>query len=369
MADEIETVTQIQEAAAEKASGHAVEDGSVRRQRDPGARRARGGAQAPGHVHRLHRRARPAPPDLGDRRQRGRRGAGRPLRPDRGHADRRRRDPGRGQRSRHPHRHRARPGAARGDPGADHAARRRQVRRRRLQGVRRPARRRRLRGQRAVQPPDRRGPQPRPRVAADRSPSACPTARSSRCARWSPARAPAPRSPTGPPRTIFETTHVLPRDDHQPVPRVRLPQQGPRDRGPRRAACTPRSPHRTSRTTRCSTRAPTSPTAAESDVDPRRGRRHGAAVPLRPRPGRLRRAPQPAQGQGQPDGDQLRGLDAREPRAADEPRGRDAVEHLLPGVGPHVRQHHQHPRGRHPRGGLPRGADRRWSTTGARSGG
>ena len=28
---------------------------------------------------------------------------------------------------------------------------------------------------------------------------------------------------------------VLPRDDHQPDPRVRLPQQGPRDRRPRRA--------------------------------------------------------------------------------------------------------------------------------------
>ena len=37
-----------------------------------------------------------------------------------------------------------------------------------------------------------------------------------------------------------------------------------------------------------------------------------------------------------------------------EPRGRDAVEHLLHRVGPHLRQQHQHPRGRHPRGGLPR---------------
>ena len=43
----------------------------------------------------------------------------------------------------------------------------------------------------------------------------------------------------------------------------------------------------------------------------RRGRRHRAALQVRPRPGRLRRAPQPAQGQGQPDDHQLRGRDAR----------------------------------------------------------
>ena len=34
-----------------------------------------------------------------------------------------------------------------------------------------------------------------------------------------------------------------------------------------------------------------------------------------------------------------------------------AVDDGLQRVGPHLRQHHQHPRGRHPRGGLPRGAD------------
>ena len=51
--------------------------------RRPGHHRPRGprgGAQAPGHVHRLDRRARPAPPRLGGRRQLGRRGARRPLR-------------------------------------------------------------------------------------------------------------------------------------------------------------------------------------------------------------------------------------------------------------------------------------------------
>ena len=40
----------------------------------------------PGHVHRLHRRARPAPPRLRGRRQRRRRGAGGPQRPRRGDA-------------------------------------------------------------------------------------------------------------------------------------------------------------------------------------------------------------------------------------------------------------------------------------------
>ncbi len=161
---------------------------------------------------------------------------------------------------------------------------------------------------------------------------------------------------------------VLPRDDHEPVPRVRLPQQGSRDRGARRAGARrgvragPRGRPDAARGCRRDRRH-------RGRRRARRGRCHGAAVPLRPGSRRLRRAPQPSQGQGQPDGDQLRGLDPREPRAADEPRGRDAVEHLLPGVGPHLRQHDQHPRGRHPRGGLPLGAHRPWSTTGARSGG
>ena len=52
----------------------------LRRALDHRPRGARGGAQAAGHVHRLDRGARPAPPGLGDRRQRRRRGAGRLLR-------------------------------------------------------------------------------------------------------------------------------------------------------------------------------------------------------------------------------------------------------------------------------------------------
>ncbi len=53
----------------------------LRRQRHHGPRGPRGGPQTSGHVHRLDRRARPAPPGLGGRRQRRRRGAGRLLRP------------------------------------------------------------------------------------------------------------------------------------------------------------------------------------------------------------------------------------------------------------------------------------------------
>ena len=77
-------------------------------------------------------------------------------------------------------------------------------------------------------------------------------------------------------------------------------------------------------------------------------------LPLRPRPDRLRQVPDRHQGDGALLGDRRRG---RAARVRGEPRGGDAVEHLLPGVGAHLRQHHQHPRGRHPRGGFPRGAD------------
>ena len=48
---------------------------------------------------------------------------------------------------------------------------------------------------------DRRGPQPRPPVAPDLHPRRARRRRSSRSGRWSRARAPAPRSPTGPPTT------------------------------------------------------------------------------------------------------------------------------------------------------------------------
>ena len=104
------------------------------------------------------------------------------------------------QRLGHPHRRDEGPGPPRGDGGADEAPRRRQVRRRRLQGLRRPARRRRLGRQRALGVAPRRRqarrqdlpPGVRPRRADDRpqegrpdegAPArrsrSCPTSRSS----------------------------------------------------------------------------------------------------------------------------------------------------------------------------------------------
>ncbi len=124
----------------------------VHRKVDPGPRRTGGGPQAPQHVHRLHVRARPAPSGLGGRRQLSRRGAGRPCRPHRCDAPGRRRGAGRGQRPWHAGRHApdAKQADGRGDP--HHAARRREVRRQGLCGLRRTARRGRVGGQRAEPP-------------------------------------------------------------------------------------------------------------------------------------------------------------------------------------------------------------------------
>ena len=89
--------------------------------------------------------------------------------------------------------------------------------------------------------------------------------------------------------------------------------------------------------------------AAESDCAAQGQAPH---VPLPRRPGRLRQAHQPHQ---EPDPTERRRLR----RQGHRPRGRDrdAVERRLLGVGAHLRQHHQHPRGRHPRRGLPQRAD------------
>ena len=145
----------------------------------------------PGHVHRRHRRDRPPPPRVGGRRQLGRRGHGRLLRPHRHHAARRRRLPGHRQRPWHPDRrpHRVQDDRRRDRP---HQARwRRQVRRRRLQGVRRPPRRRRVGRQRAVQ----QGRSSRSTATASATTSSSPTAARSRpSSRWSARR---PRDRTG----------------------------------------------------------------------------------------------------------------------------------------------------------------------------
>ena len=75
-----------------------------------GPRGARGRAQAPRHVHRLDRPPGPHALPLGDHRQRGRRGPGRPLRHDRRAPAPRPLRLRRRQRPRHPRRHRARTG-------------------------------------------------------------------------------------------------------------------------------------------------------------------------------------------------------------------------------------------------------------------
>ena len=117
-----------------------------RRHRSP--LRPGSGQAPPRHVHRHHA---PEPPGAGSHRQRGRRGAGRPRRHDRGHAARRRQLRGLRRRPRHAGRHP--PGGEdprrRTDPHP--AARRRQVQQQELHLLRRPARRRRQRGQRAVE--------------------------------------------------------------------------------------------------------------------------------------------------------------------------------------------------------------------------
>ena len=141
-------------------------NGRLRRQGHPGPRGPRPGPQAARHVHRLDRSGRPPPPHLGGRRQLRRRGDGGLLHAHRRHAAGRRRLPRRRQRPWHPGRPvpvRSAQGQERGRGRAHRAARRRQVRRRGLQGLRRSARRRRQRRQRAVRAADRRG---RPRRQA-----------------------------------------------------------------------------------------------------------------------------------------------------------------------------------------------------------
>ena len=136
----------------------------VRRDADPGPRGPRARAQAPGHVHRRHEHAGAAPPGLGGRRQRGRRGAGRVLHRDRRDARRRRRRHGRRRRPRHPGRHPPRDGRLGARAGVHAAACGRQVRRRPVQGLRRPARRRRVGHQRPVRLARGRGAPRRPRL-------------------------------------------------------------------------------------------------------------------------------------------------------------------------------------------------------------
>ena len=112
---------------------------------------------------------------------------------------------------------------------AHHAARRREVRRRRLQGVGRPARRRRVRGQRPVPPARGRG-RPRRQAPPHGVRRRRPASRTSSA--WSarrPGAAPAPPSRSGPTRSIFETIEFTRPHHHRAVADDGVPQQGPRD--------------------------------------------------------------------------------------------------------------------------------------------
>ena len=150
-------------------------------------RGARGGPQAPRHVHRLHRRPRADALPVGDHRQLGRRGSGRALHPHRGHPARRRLGRGPRQRPRDPGRHRAEDRADRRRGRDDQAARGRQVRRRLLHRVGRPARRGRLGGQRPVRPAGRRGRPGRAASGRPASAAACPASSRGRPGRLVPA--------------------------------------------------------------------------------------------------------------------------------------------------------------------------------------
>ncbi len=288
----------------------------VRRTGHHRPRRPRGGSQAPGHVHRIDRRDGPAPSRLRGRRQLRRRGAGRLLHEGLRHGPPGQLGHGHRQRPRDPRRDHGEGGPA-GRPGrADRAALRRQVRRRRrLQGLRRPARRRRVGRQRAVRAAPRRDPPRRPRLHAGLL---------ARRRRWRARRGREARRG----RRDGHDRHVPARRRHLRVARLRLPHA-------RGAPARDGLPH-----------------ARPGDLDRRRARRGALGdVPLRGRDRGLRLLSQREQGDGAPQGDLLRRRE-RGGRGGD----RDAVELLLPGLDPLVRQQHQHARGRLAHERLPLGA-------------
>ncbi len=217
------------------------------------------------------------------------------------------------QRPRHPRRRDGRPGRPQRARGRDdRAPRRRQVRRRRLQGLRRPARRRHQRGQRAVG-----------------------------VARWS--RSTATAGPSG---MRFERGEPL-----GPIERLGdAADTGTTQHVPARTRTSSRSRTSTSRRwpSACA-RRPSSPRASHVRLDDRRGEGRDGRVPLRGRHPRLRQPPQRDRATrvhrdvvylevGGPGG---------------QPRGRAAVDRGLQRGRLHLREQHQHPRGRHPPHRLP----------------
>ena len=138
------------------------------------SRGARARQAPPRDVHRLDRHTGSPPPCLRGRRQRRRRGPRRSQRARRRHDPPRRLDHRPGRRPRHSGRSHGGAGPLGADGRPDEAPRRREVRRRRLQGLGRPARRRHLGRQRALRVAHRGGPSRRegapPAVRARRRP-------------------------------------------------------------------------------------------------------------------------------------------------------------------------------------------------------
>ena len=204
-------------------------------------------------------------------------------------------DAGRG----HPGRHDRGAGPAGAHGRAHEAPRRRQVRRRGLQGLRRPPRRRRLGRQRAL------GVARSPRCAATASSTGRSSPAASRRATW---RTVGPAEGTRhddllPPRPRDLRGDRLLRLDARPAPaRDGVPDARPADRAARRAAGG-----------------------------------HDAGVPLRGRHPRLRLLRERVEGAGAQARRLLRGRERPGRR-----RGRDAVEHVVRRVGLLVREQHQH---------------------------
>ncbi len=227
------------------------------------------------------------------------------------------------QRPRHPGRHA--PGREevdrRGRP--DDPARRRQVRRRRLRGVRRTARRRQLGRQRPLAQARGRGEAAGQRLPPDLS---------RRCARRPAQEGREDRRDRHDDHLLAEQRHLRDRrlrlrDPAHPVPADGVPQQGPAHRAERRAARRGR----------------------------RRDRRAQRRLPLRARARRLRRVPQLGEeDRGHPRRDHL--VRVGRQGAPHRARGRDAVDERLLRERAHLREHDQHPRGRNPRRGFPRRA-------------
>ena len=292
-----------------------TEERTLRRPGHHRPRGSRGGAQAPWHVHRLDRRARPAPPRLGGRRQLGRRGARRPRAP----------------RSTSPSTPTTR------SPSSTTAA----------ASPSRCTRRRASRRSRSCSPSCTPAASSAT-AAATRSPAACTASASrssTRCPSCSRSRSAATASPgpqeyaRGAPQCPLEQGRADEGDRH---PITFLPDAEIFEDTELRLG---------RRSSSACARRRSSPAACASAH--RRARRGQAGrVPLRRRHRGLRHAPQREQGADRPQGHLLRGRERRGPG-----RDRDAVEHDLPGVDPLLRQQHQHARGRLAPLGLPLRAD------------